>query len=161
MIESQNSSLCRRYEIRGQRLCDLRILVVIGVAFAAACASPLLAQVHPSSPLEIHTGKLATITGTGLVLQTSKKDLKLSARTTYLFHTLQDKRLDNKEVRLEGITKPDGTFEVDKFFTVHDGRLFHVRYYCEVCNIEALEPSRCVCCQQPTELQEIPVTETK
>jgi hypothetical protein len=32
-----------------------------------------------------------------------------------------------------------------------------VRYFCEVCNVEALEPGDCVCCQAPTELQEVPV----
>ncbi|HLY63744.1 MAG TPA: hypothetical protein VKV95_23635 [Terriglobia bacterium] len=132
-------------------------MLLVPFAFPLLCT----AQVHPSPPLEIHNGKLASVAGTGLVLQSGKKELKLSARTTYLLHTLQDKRLDNKEVRLEGLTKPDGTLEVDHFFTVHDGKLFRVRYYCEVCNIEALEPGRCVCCQQPTELQEIPVSETK
>lgn len=164
MIESQNNSLRREHETHSQSSGGLRILagMGMGVAFLVALfASPSFGQVHPIQPLEPHNGRLATIAGTGLVLQTGKSDLKLSARTTYLFHTLQDKRLDGKEVRLEGIMKPDGTFEVDRFYTVHDGKLFRVRYYCEVCNIEALEPGRCVCCQQPTELQEIPATETK
>lgn len=94
------------------------------------------------------------------ILRVAKKDTNLTARTTYLYHTLQDQRLANREVRLEGTAKPDGTFEVSKLYTVRDGKLYRVRYYCEVCNIEALEPGNCVCCQQPTELQEIPVAET-
>jgi hypothetical protein len=54
--------------------------------------------------------------------------------------------------------KADGTFQVERLYTVKDGRLYRVRYFCKICNIEALEPGNCVCCQQPTELQEIPVT---
>ena len=107
------------------------------------------------------TGKLVLVPGTVPVLRTAKKDYSLAARTSHLFHTLQDKRLADREMRLEGITKADGTFEVTKVFAVRDGKLYRVRYYCEVCNIEALEPGNCVCCQQPTELQEIPVNEKK
>ena len=119
------------------------------------------AKGHPPESPPLLSGKLVTVPGTGLVLRTDKKDLKLSARTSYLFHTLQDKRLANRDVRLEGVTQSDGTFEVEKLFTVHNGKLYRVRYYCEVCNIEALEPGPCVCCQQPTELQEIPVSDSK
>ncbi len=122
---------------------------------------PAFAQSHPMESPPFQSGKLVTVPGTGLVLRTAKKDLKLGARTSYLFHTLQDKRLADREVRLEGVTQPDGIFEVAKLFTVRDGKLFRARYYCEVCNIEALEPGPCVCCQQPTELQEIPVSDSK
>jgi hypothetical protein len=125
------------------------------------CALPGFGQTHPAGAATFLNGKLETLPGTGLVLGTAKKDYPLFARTTYLFHTLQDKRLANRQVRLEGTTKADGTFEVAKLFTVRNGKLYRVRYYCEVCNIEALEPGNCVCCQQPTELQEIPVDESK
>jgi len=106
-------------------------------------------------------GQLFSVPGGCPILRTAKKDYTLTARTTYLFHTLQDQRLAKREVRLEGTDKSDGTFEVSKLYTVRDGKLYRVRYYCEVCNIEALEPGNCVCCQQPTELQEIPVAETE
>jgi hypothetical protein len=158
MLDSLHNSLRRINRRRGRLTRDL---AGVGVLFVVASSLPSFAQDHPTQFLTVYNGKLEDVTGTGLILQTGKKDLKLSARTTYLFHTLQDKRLANKAVRLAGIMKPDGTFEVDHFFTIHDGKLFRVRYYCEVCNIEALEPGRCVCCQQPTELQEIPVDQTK
>jgi hypothetical protein len=95
--------------------------------------------------------------GAGPTLRTAKKNYALAGKTPYLFHTLQDKRLLDREVRLEGTTRPDGTFEVERIYTLRNGKLYRVRYYCEICNIEALEPGDCVCCQQPTELQEIPV----
>lgn len=88
------------------------------------------------------------------------KDVRLAAVSSYLLHTLEDPRLLNREVRVEGSMKPDGSFEAARLFTVRDGKLYRVRYYCNVCNIAALEPGKCVCCQRPTELQEIPVSET-
>jgi hypothetical protein len=104
-------------------------------------------------------GTLFSVPGKGPVLKTAGKEQALSANTPYLFHTLQDKRLANREVRVEGTMQPDGTFRVEWLYTVHNGKLYRVRYYCKECNLEALEPGDCVCCQQPTELQEIPVTE--
>ena len=93
-------------------------------------------------------------------MRAPNKDVPLAATTTYLLHTLEDHRLVNREVRLEGTMKPDGRFEVAHLYTIRDGKLYKVRYYCEICNIVALEPGRCVCCQRPTELQEIPVSQT-
>ena len=72
-----------------------------------------------------------------------------------------DKRLVNREVRVEGTMQADGRFEAERLYTFKDGKLYKVRYFCKTCNIEALEPGNCVCCQQPTELQEIPVSEDK
>jgi hypothetical protein len=138
-----------------------QILPGMATLLALAIALPCFAQVRPAEPLVVQNGKLETLSGNVLVLQMGNKDLKLSARASYLLHTLQDKRLAGKDVRLFGTTKPDGTFLVDHFFTVHDGKFFRVRYFCEVCNIEALEPGKCVCCQRPTELQEIPVPDPR
>jgi hypothetical protein len=145
----------RRYATVAMLRAAVSFLLMLGLAL------PGLAQVHPTEPFPFLTGKLETLSGTDLVLQTAKNNYPITARTTYLFHTLQDKRLTNRQVRLEGTKKPDGTFEVAKLFTVRNGKLYRVRYFCEICNIEALEPGNCVCCQQPTELQEIPIEESK
>jgi hypothetical protein len=105
-------------------------------------------------------GQLVSLPGRAPLLRAHNKDYPLAARTTYLLHTLQDKRLANRVVRLEGTLRPDGTLEVERLYTVRDAKLYRVRYYCDVCNIVALEPGPCVCCQRPTELQEIPASET-
>jgi len=130
-----------------------------GLIVCALAASALCAAQGAAPHLTILEGKLLTTSGDCPVLQIQEKDQPLSADTTYLFHTLQDNRLANREVRVEGTMKGDGTFEVERFFTVKDGKLYRVRYFCKTCNIVALEPGNCICCQQPTELQEIPVTE--
>ena len=110
-----------------------------------------------AKPLATVQGKLITTRGDCPLLGVSGQERALSADTPYLLHTLQDKRLEGREVRLEGVPQPDGSFEVHWLYTVHGGKLFKVRYFCATCNIVALEPGNCVCCQQPTELQEIPV----
>ena len=105
-------------------------------------------------------GKLVQISDAAPVLKSQGKDYPLSATTPWVFHTLHDKRLANRTVRMEGTVQPDGTFRIERFYTVRGGKLYRVRYFCDVCNIEALEPGDCVCCQEPTEFQEIPVSET-
>ena len=102
-------------------------------------------------------GTLLFIEGTGPVLKTGAKQVPLAGRYEYTFRTLEDKRLRNDEVRLEGEFQTDGDFRVDNIFTIHHGEIYRVRYYCETCNIVGLGPGKCVCCQQPTELQEVPV----
>jgi len=114
-----------------------------------------------AKPLAAVDGKLAITAAGAPILKTQDGVKALASVNSYLLHTLQDERLRGREVRLEGTPKPHGVFEVERIFVVRDGRLFRIRYYCRVCNIEALEPGPCVCCQQPTELQEIPVEPAK
>ena len=125
--------------------------------FATLAVPSLAAAQSGPAHLAVLEGTLFSTSADCPVVRIHGKDQPLSADTTYLFHTLLDKRLANREVRLEGTMKGDGTFEVERLYTVKEGRLYRVRYFCKVCNIEALEPGNCVCCQQPTELQEIPV----
>jgi hypothetical protein len=137
---------------------------------ALALAAGMFAQMIVSLPLTANSqapvargpatldGKLITVAGKPPVLKTAKQEYPLTATATYVLHTLQDKRLAGREIQVQGTFGNSGTFEVSKFFTVRDGKLYRVRYYCETCNIVALEPGRCVCCQQPTELQEIPAS---
>jgi hypothetical protein len=132
---------------------------LLAVILASLLASSLWAE--QSKPLTVLKGELLTTRGDCPLLKTPDRELALSANTPYLLHTMQDKRLDGREVRLEGTAQPDGSFEVQWLYTIHDGQLFRVRYFCATCNIVALEPGNCVCCQQPTELQEIPEEKSK
>ena len=129
-------------------------LLVFGAAMTAAPA-----RSSPQNLPAVLEGSLLAGPQTALRLEAGGKAVTLSATSSYLLHTLQDERLKDRELRLEGVMKPDGTFEVAHLFTVHNGKLYKVRYYCETCNIAAQEPGPCVCCQKPTELQEIPVGE--
>jgi hypothetical protein len=140
---------------------SMRVMAIGLIVWTAAlAASPLYAAQGETRHLAALEGKLLSIPGQGPVLRIHDKDQPLSATTTYLFHTLLDKRLANREVRLEGTMKADGTFEVERLYMVRNAKLYRVRYFCKVCNIEALEPGDCVCCQHPTELQEIPADDS-
>src|SRR3989454_9043048 len=110
--------------------------------------SRLITAQAAEKPLETIQGIMLQALEGKPALKARGKEFPLSARTSYLLHTLEDKRLAGREVRVEGEPKPDGSFEAWKFFTVRDGKLYRVRYYCQICNIEALEPGRCVCCQR-------------
>ena len=107
-------------------------------------------------PLIVIQGTLLTTRGDCPLVKTNGHEHAISSDNPHLYHTMQDKRLDGREVRLEGTERPDGSVDVQWLYTVHNGRLFRVRYFCATCNIVALEPGLCVCCQQPTELQEVP-----
>ena len=69
---------------------------------------------------------------------------------------LFDPRLAGRLWELEGTRDAGGGLRIHKLFTVKDGKRFRVTYYCVICNIYQHEPGRCMCCQEGTELQEIP-----
>ncbi len=139
--------------------CIWRALFVAVASLTLVALSPALGQSPATRVPETLQGRLIAADGGPLTLKTAQRDYTLSAKISYLLHTLQDERLLNREIRVDGILKSDGTFEVAHFFTVREGELYKVRYYCSICNIAALEPGNCVCCQRPTELQEIPLSE--
>ncbi len=139
----------------GKKLALSRAAIWVLAATLVSLLASSLCAAQPK-PLAALQGRLETTRGDCPLLKMNGRDQTLSANTTHLLHTMQDKRLDGREVRLEGTAKPDGTFEVQWLYTLHNGKLFRVRYFCATCNIVALEPGDCVCCQQPTVLQEIP-----
>ena len=133
-------------------------VVALLALVAAVCLAASQAQAADTQNAQkTLQGKLLFIQGTGPVVDTAKKQVPLAGRYQYIFRTLEDMRLRNDEVRLKGEYQADGNFRVDSIFTIHHGEVYRVRYYCETCNIVGLGPGKCVCCQQPTELQEVPV----
>lgn len=141
---------------KGARNQSRQILSAIAAAAVVFLMASSLSAAQ-TKPLSVLIGQLVTTRGDCPLVKLNGRELSLTANTSYLLHTLQDKRLDGFEVRLEGTPQPDGTFQVDWLYTIHHGKLFKVQYFCATCNIVALEPGNCVCCQQPTKLQEIPV----
>lgn len=98
-----------------------------------------------------------------LALQSGAPVLKMKDKTYHLVtsddeiqDTLADKRVAGRTLQVEGKWKTPDTFDVRRFFTVHDGKLFKLTYYCDVCNITTYKPGPCMCCQKPTEPREVP-----
>ncbi len=142
----------------------MRVIQKTIVALLALPAVAMLAGANPPQPATVTgpasvvlRGKLVQLQGTKPAIETSGKQILLAGMNHFIFRTLQDKRLANHEVELHGSQLADGFFQVDSLYTIHHGQRYWIRYYCETCNIAALGPGHCVCCQQPTELQEIPV----
>ncbi len=69
---------------------------------------------------------------------------------------MRDPQLAGRTWEALGREAADGRFEVDRAFTIKNGRRHRVTYYCEICHITTYEPGRCMCCQENTELREIP-----
>lgn len=70
--------------------------------------------------------------------------------------TMRDPQLAKRLWELRGHYQGGGRFAVEKIFTVKDGELHRVTYYCEICHITTHEPGPCMCCQGDTDLRELP-----
>ena len=72
-----------------------------------------------------------------------------------LERTMRDPQLAKRTWEVRGQLGEDGRMRVEKIFTVKDGDLYRVTYYCEICHITTHEPGLCMCCQGDTDLHEI------
>ncbi|HYK90514.1 MAG TPA: hypothetical protein VE398_17200 [Acidobacteriota bacterium] len=113
-------------------------------------------------------GAAATLDGKVVVegrnppqLQLQDKRIQLSIADDSIGETLRDHRVAGKQMRLVGKFRDDGSFEVTDFFVVHPDGLYRIIYFCNVCHITAFKPGICICCQQPTELEEVPLTDPR
>lgn len=102
-------------------------------------------------------GTLAATQG-GPEIKTPEKSYVLAGQSPYLLRVLEDKRLLNQELEVEGAPEASGAFVVDRIYAVHHGKLYKIQYYCDVCNITYIQPGHCYCCGKETKLQEVPVT---
>jgi hypothetical protein len=79
-------------------------------------------------------------------------------RTKYSEALFADKRLHAKQLLLKGRLFPNSQiFEPITLRSVRDGVVHDLYYYCAVCEIFAVAPGICECCQGPTELVEKPL----
>ncbi|HEV2419173.1 MAG TPA: hypothetical protein VGX94_15360 [Terriglobia bacterium] len=129
---------------------------ILILAFAALSAARGQTISRSASPIIIR-GTLGAIAGKGPVLVMPQKEYALNGQSPYLLHVLEDKRLVNQELQLEGTPGPGGSFVVSRIYAVRDGKLYKIQYYCQVCNIIYVQPGHCYCCGRETELQEVPV----
>lgn len=115
------------------------VLAVSALASAEVIRGTLVAPV-PDESLRL------ALTGGGTV------ELELDER---LELTMRDPQLAKRLWELRGEHQDGGRFAVEKIFTVKDGELHRVTYYCEICHITTHEPGLCMCCQGDTDLREL------
>ncbi len=130
----------------------------IGIALLLIIAAvPAIASetVVPRGRLQADPGRAPAEDAALILLGTAGKKITLFG-DLFSEGQLRDPRLAGREWEFEGSFAADGRFEIRKLFTVKQGRRHRVTYYCEICHIHTHEPGRCMCCQEETELQEIP-----
>jgi ketosteroid isomerase-like protein len=141
------------------------MLVVMMLIIAMMSSNSLLAAgaavAMPAS--DTVQGKLEVGSDGSLRVAAAAGEVALTSSDSSILHTLQDPRMNGREVRLKGRLENSpgaaGLLDVAHVVTVHDGKVFRLRFYCHVCNIPATEPGPCVCCQRWTDLEEIPLSE--
>jgi len=120
------------------------ILLAFGLAVSAQTTS-LRGQLEPSEdgqPLRLRTA--------------AGESVELALDESGLEKVLRDPQLATRDWELRGRETEDGRFVVERVFTVKDGQLHRVTYYCEICHITTHEPGPCMCCQGVTDLRELP-----
>ena len=122
----------------------IRILTVLALVSSAAASTTAL------------RGRLAPpVEGEPLALVTAEGESVELATDGGLELTMRDAQLSDRIWEVRGVPGDDGRFHVERIFTVIDGELHRVTYYCEICHITTHEPGRCMCCQGDTDLREI------
>jgi hypothetical protein len=70
---------------------------------------------------------------------------------------LADDRLRERELVVRARQAPSEELETIKLYSVRNGRLHDLDYFCEVCNVVAYAPGLCPCCRRPMVLRETPL----
>src|SRR5262245_27848210 len=69
----------------------------------------------------------------------------------------KDPRFSGRTLLITGRLFPRSSLlEAYRTDWIHDGKVYDVYYWCEVCSIRGLDPGPCACCQGPVELRERP-----
>src|SRR5437016_6761346 len=79
-------------------------------------------------------------------------------RTKFSEALFADQRFREKELLIKGRIFPETQiFEPATIRSIRNGIVHDIYYYCDVCDIQAVAPGLCECCQGPTELIEKPL----
>lgn len=113
----------------------------------AAVAQPTSLRGQLEAPKDDEPLRLRTASGQSIELVLDESGLE---------KVLRDPQLATRDWEMRGSATDDGRFSVERIFTVKDGQLHRVTYYCEICHITTHEPGPCMCCQGVTDLREIP-----
>lgn len=70
---------------------------------------------------------------------------------------MADSRLNGREIEVDGHFTSATNFEATHLYTIKNGKRYDITYWCDVCSIRTHLPGPCMCCQGPTQLQELPV----
>ena len=69
----------------------------------------------------------------------------------------EDKRLHARELQVRAWNRGQNRLEIIKVYSIKNGQLFTIHYFCSTCNIKAFVGGLCWCCQEEFEFRETPV----
>jgi len=140
------------------KTCALYALPAALVMALTMLAPDGLAATTTSSGQEVVVhGSIHQEDGKPPVVITDDHKTYLVSGDEFLEAQMKDTRLNGRAVELRGHENGPGKFAASHMYTVKDGKRYDVTYWCDVCSIRTHMPGRCMCCQGPTELQEIAI----
>src|SRR5947207_11207784 len=71
-----------------------------------------------------------------------------------LARIFEDPRVRDRDLLVRARETAAHALEIIKVFSVKDGKLDDLRYYCDICHINAYVPGPCPCCGREVELLE-------
>jgi len=147
--------------------------MVSALVLSLAWASPALAPSAPGEPAAAgqtsdFRGRVACLDPAGqrqacgaaarrFALETGDGKPQPFLASDPLAAIFEDPRVRGQEILVTARPRPDGAVEIVKVYSVKQGKLHDVHYFCEVCNITAYAPGLCPCCRREMELRETPV----
>ncbi len=96
-------------------------------------------------------------TGNRFALQTSESKLHVFLASDRMTAMFDDHAVRMRALAVRARETPTGEIETIKVYSLREGRLHDLDYFCEVCNVVAYAPGPCVCCRQPLVLRERPL----
>lgn len=89
-------------------------------------------------------------------LKTVEEKIYLFSPDDAMIGMFFDPAVRQKDLQIKGRLHPNNVIEIIKIHSIHEGKLYDIFYYCDVCAITSYEFGLCYCCQQPTDLRETP-----
>ena len=67
-----------------------------------------------------------------------------------------DTNLLSRTLLIKGTLEPRGTnlTVTGNLHSIHDGKIYELFCYCDVCTIQGIDPGPCMCCREPVHLVE-------
>lgn len=94
------------------------------------------------------------------IISVDKKLYKFSPDDV-LTAMFKESRVRKLKLQITGLLGNQNTLEIASLQALHDGKLYDIFYYCDICSITAYGPGDCPCCYNPLEFREKPALENQ
>lgn len=145
--------------------------VLVAIAFLAAFGALGLGAAHAADRQRLTIeGRIECVGPTGKKVACNADSQRFALRTDdgtlYRFspedplaNLFKDARVRQRRFQIKVWTRDDAYVDIVKIYSIKQGRLYDIYFYCPVCSIRSYEAGDCWCCHQPYELREVPVDE--